>query len=88
MNPLLAAIRTLQDMKPVAGKPNQLLRTVYVKSPSPSAKRHERQATGISARQQKRRRVATLKARQEFGQKPFTSILDSDRQGTQEYILQ
>ena len=45
-------------------KPNQLLRTVYVKSPSPSAKRHERQATGISARQQKRARVAALKARQ------------------------
>ena len=64
MNLLLAAIQTLQDMKPVAGKPNQLLRTVYIKSPSPSAKRHERQATGISARQQKRARVAALKARQ------------------------
>ena len=69
-------------------KPNQLLRTVYAKSPSPSAKRHERQQTGISARQQKRRRVAALKARREFVQKPFTSILDNDRQGTQEYVLQ
>ena len=55
---------TLQDMKPVAGKPNQLLRTVYVKSPSPSGKRRERQQTGISARWQRRRRVAALQARQ------------------------
>ena len=79
---------TLQDMKPGAGKPGQLLRTVYVKSPSPSVKCRERQQTGILARQQRRRRVAALKARQEFVQKPFTSILDSDRQGTQEYVLQ
>ena len=64
MNPLLAAIRTLQDMKPGAGKPDQLLRTVYAKSPSPSAHRRERRSLGISARQQKRRRVAALKARQ------------------------
>jgi ribosomal protein S18 len=52
-------------LKAVAAKfkPNQLLRTVYVKSPSPGGKRHERQATGISARRQRRRRVAALKAR-------------------------
>ena len=57
MNPLLDAVKSVI-------KPNQPLRTVYVKSPSPSAKRHERQQTGISARQQRRRRVAALKARQ------------------------
>ena len=57
MNPLLDAVKSVI-------KPNQLLRTTYEKSPSLSGKRRERQQTGISARQQRRRRVAALKARQ------------------------
>jgi len=57
MNPLLDAVKSVI-------KPNQLLRTTYEKSPSPSGKRRERRRTGISARQQRRRRVAALKARQ------------------------
>jgi len=57
MNPLLDAVKSVI-------KPNQLLRTTYEKSPSLSGKRRERQQTGILARQQRRRRVAALKARQ------------------------
>jgi hypothetical protein len=67
-------------LKAVAAKfkPNQLLRTTYEKSPSPSSKRHERQQTDISARQQRVRRVKALKARQEFVQKPFTTVLTNE----------
>ena len=75
-------------MNPAPEKLTRTLLTLKSLANARNKKRHERQATGISARQQKRRRVATLKVRQEFGQKPFTSILDSDRQGTQEYVLQ
>ncbi len=59
MQELLKALKAIGNVKP-----GQLMRTVYERSPSPSAKRHERQTTGITARQQRRRRVAALKIRQ------------------------
>jgi hypothetical protein len=83
MNSLLDAVKSVIKLKP-----NQLLRTTYEKSRMPSAKRHQRQSTGISARQQKRARVAALKARQSAAlNSPFTCTLDCDRQGAQEYAL-